>query len=269
LHHGHAFSAVIGHQSSRRDGGAFKLRIEDLDQTRCRPEFVEGIFEDLRWLGLDWSEPVLVQSQRTAAYAEALDRLRSRGLAYACFCTRADIAQSLTAPHGDAATSYPGTCRTLPDDPERRASTPHCWRLDAGKALAAVGLPGWREMDGREYAASERDIGDAILARKDAPASYHLSCVVDDAASGVNLVVRGTDLRASTPIQRLLQILLTLAEPNYLHHALVGHSDGHRLAKRDHAPTLAAMRESGVDGHQLADSLRDGRLPLGFRFIEA
>jgi glutamyl-Q tRNA(Asp) synthetase len=268
-HLGHAYSAALGHAHARGSGGKFLLRIEDLDQTRCRPEFVEGIYDDLAWLGLEWDEQPLVQSQRTAAYAEALDRLRSRGLAYACFCTRADIAQSLTAPHGDAATSYPGTCRTLPDDPERRASTPHCWRLDAGKALAAVGLPGWREMDGREYAASERDIGDAILARKDAPASYHLSCVVDDAASGVNLVVRGTDLRASTPIQRLLQILLTLAEPNYLHHALVGHSDGHRLAKRDHAPTLAAMRESGVDGHQLADSLRDGRLPLGFRFIEA
>ena len=268
LHLGHAYSAVIGHHTSR-PSGAFKLRIEDLDQTRCRPEFVDGIFEDLRWLGLDWGEPVLVQSQRTAAYAGALDRLRSRGLAYACFCTRADIAQSLTAPHGDAATSYPGTCRALPDDPERRASTAHCWRLNSGMALAAVGLPSWREADQREYAASERDIGDAILARKDAPASYHLSCVVDDAASGVNLVVRGADLRASTPIQRLLQMLLGLPEPNYLHHALVGHSDGRRLAKRDQAPTLAAMRESGVDGRQLADTLRDGRLPLGFRFIEA
>jgi len=269
LHLGHAFSAVVGHQRSHRDGGAFKLRIEDLDQTRYRPEFVDGIFEDLRWLGLDWSEPALVQSQRTAAYADTLEQLRSRGLAYACFCTRADIAQSLTAPHGDAATSYPGTCRALPDDPERRANTPHCWRLDSGKALAAVGLPTWREADQREYAASERDIGDAILARKDAPASYHLSCVVDDAASGVNLVVRGADLRASTPIQRLLQALLELPEPIYLHHPLVAHQDGRRLAKRDQAPTLAAMRENGADGLQLAASLRENRLPLGFRFIDA
>jgi len=269
LHLGHAYSAVIGHQSASAGAGEFRLRIEDLDQTRCRPEFVDGIFEDLRWLGLDWSEPALVQSRRTAAYADALDQLRSRGLAYACFCTRADIAQSLTAPHGDAATSYPGTCRGIPDDPERRASTPHCWRLDSGKALALVGLPSWSETDRSEYQASERDIGDAILARKDAPASYHLSCVVDDAASGVNLVVRGADLRASTPIQRQLQMLLASPEPTYLHHGLVGHSDGRRLAKRDQAPTLAAMRESGVDGHRLADSLRDGRLPLGFRFIEA
>jgi glutamyl-Q tRNA(Asp) synthetase len=269
LHLGHAFSAVVGHQRAASSGGEFRLRIEDLDQTRCRAEFVDGIFEDLRWLGLSWTEPVLFQSQRTAAYADAREALRSRGLVYACFCTRADIAQSLTAPHGDAATSYPGTCRALPDDPERRTNTAHCWRLDSGKALSLAGLPSWKEADGRQYEASERDIGDAILARKDAPASYHLSCVVDDAASGVNLVVRGADLRASTPIQRLLQMLLALPEPQYLHHGLVGHSDGRRLAKRDQAPTLAAMRESGVDGRDLAAGLRDGRLPLGFSFIEA
>jgi glutamyl-Q tRNA(Asp) synthetase len=269
LHLGHAYSAVIGHQAASNSGGEFRLRIEDLDQTRCRPEFVDGIFEDLRWLGLEWSEPVLVQSQRTAAYAEALETLRSRGLAYACFCTRADIAQSLTAPHGDAAISYPGTCRALPDDPQRRESTPHCWRLDSGKAMSLVGLPSWSEADGQDYRASENDIGDAILARKDAPASYHLSCVVDDSASAVNRVVRGADLRASTPIQRLLQMLLDLPESTYLHHRLIGHSDGRRLAKRDQAPTLAAMRESGVDRRELADSLREGRLPLGFRFIEA
>jgi glutamyl-Q tRNA(Asp) synthetase len=269
LHLGHAYSAVVGHHWARQSDGEFRLRIEDLDQTRCRPEFVEGIFEDLGWLELDWDQPVLVQSQRTEAYGDALDELRSRGLAYACFCTRADIVQSLTAPHGDAATSYPGTCRALADDPERRAATPHCWRLNSTKALELAGLPSWREADRREYSAGERDIGDAILARKDAPASYHLSCVVDDAASGVNLVVRGADLRASTPIQRLLQTLLVLPEPTYLHHDLVGHADGRRLAKRDQAPTLAAMRESGVDGRQLADDLRQDRLPLGFRFIDA
>src|SRR3954454_3423613 len=200
LHLGHAFSAVVGHQRARRAGGKFLLRIEDLDQTRCRQEFVHGIFEDLRWLGLSWDEPVLVQSQRTAAYQSALDDLKARGLVYACFCTRADIAQSLTAPHGDAASSYPGTCRALPDDPERRMAMPHCWRLDSAKALCLAGLPSWREADGPSFTASESDVGDAILARKDAPASYHLSCVVDDADSGVTLVVRGADLRASTPI---------------------------------------------------------------------
>jgi glutamyl-Q tRNA(Asp) synthetase len=265
LHLGHAYSAVLGRQA----GDKFLLRIEDLDQTRSRPEFVDGIFEDLRWLGLDWDEPLLVQSQRTSQYEEALDQLKARGLVFACFCTRADIAQSLTAPHGDAATSYPGTCRALPDDPERRRETPHCWRLDSAKALQLAGLPSWAESEGRIFTADERDIGDAILARKDAPASYHLSCVVDDAASGVTNVVRGADLRPSTPIQRLLQQLLGLPEPTYLHHPLVAHEDGRRLAKRDLAPTLAAMREDGVDGEALAADLLAGKLPLGFAFTEA
>jgi glutamyl-Q tRNA(Asp) synthetase len=264
LHLGHAYSAAIGHQRARDGGGQFLLRIEDLDLTRSRREFVAGIEEDLRWLGIQWDGDPLVQSQRTEIYSDALERLRARGLVYPCFCTRADIAASLTAPHGDAGSSYPGTCRALPDDPERRAITPHCWRLDCRKALAIAGLPGWEEDDAR-FDASERHIGDAILARKDAPASYHLACVVDDAASGVTLVVRGADLRPSTPIQRLLQTLLGLPEPNYFHHPLITHEDGRRLAKRDVAPTLAAMREAGVDGPALARDLATGLLPSGFQ----
>ena len=269
LHLGHAFSAVLGHQRAREGGGKFLLRIEDLDQTRSRSEFIEGIFEDLCWLGLGWDEPLLIQSQRTSAYEAALDALKSRELVFACFCTRADIAQSLTAPHGDAATSYPGTCRALPDNPERRAATPHCWRLNSARALELAGLSSWTESDGGTFASQARDIGDAILARKDAPASYHLSCVVDDAHSGVTMVVRGADLRPSTPIQRLLQQLLGLPEPTYLHHPLVAHADGRRLAKRDRAPTLAAMREAGVDGRALAADVLAGKLPLGFDFVDA
>lgn len=267
LHLGHAYSAVLGH-SRAGDGGKFLLRIEDLDQGRSRAEFVDGIFEDLRWLGLGWAEPVVVQSRRTKHYADALETLRERGLIYACFCTRADIAQSLTAPHGDAATSYPGTCRPLPDDPERRATMPHCWRLDSAKALAVAGLPSWREACFC-FDAESSQIGDAILARKDAPASYHLACVIDDAAAGVTKVVRGGDLRPSTPIQRLLQQLLDLPEPSYLHHRLVTHEDGRRLAKRDLAPTLLAMREAGFDGPELVRDLLVGKLPLGFAFGDA
>jgi len=266
LHLGHAYSAAIGQARALESGGKFHLRIEDLDQTRCRPEFVDEIYEDLSWLGIRWDGPPLVQSQRTAAYGKALDQLKARGLVFACFCTRADIAQSLTAPHGDAATSYPGTCRSLPDDPERRATTPHCWRLNCAKALKLAKLPTWTEADGRKFTASERAIGDSILARKDAPASYHLSCVVDDAAGGVTMVVRGADLRHSTPVQRLLQTLLGLPEPIYLHHPLVTHQDGRRLTKRDFAPTLAAMRTSGIDGPRLAADLLAGKLPLGFAF---
>jgi glutamyl-Q tRNA(Asp) synthetase len=265
LHLGHAYSAVLGHARGRESGGRFRLRIEDLDQTRCRPEFVDGIYEDLRWLGVDWDGPVLMQSQRTAAYEAALDQMKSQGLVYACFCTRADIAAALEAPHGKTA-HYPGTCRALPDDPDRRASMPHCWRLDSVKALQLAGFPSWTEHDGRRFDTGPDDFDDVILARKDAPAAYHLACVIDDAESGVTIVVRGADLRSSTPVQRLLQQLLDLPALTYLHHPLVTHEDGRRLAKRDLAPTLAAMREGGVDGRQLAADLLAGKLPLGFAF---
>jgi glutamyl-Q tRNA(Asp) synthetase len=265
LHLGHAFSAAIG----RAAGTRFLLRIEDLDAGRCRPEFVGGIKEDLAWLGIEADAPPIFQSQRTALYAEALDELRRENLVYPCFCTRADIAASLTAPHGDAGSAYPGTCRGLLDDPGRRATTPHSWRLDSAAALARTGLPHWTEQDGTHHVATPADLGDAILARKDAPAAYHLACVVDDAATGVTLVVRGEDLRPSIPVQRLLQSLLGLPEPTYLHHPLVLHDDGRRLAKRDMAPTLAAMRDAGEHGPSLAAGLISGSLPLGFRFSRA
>ena len=266
---GHAFSAALGHAHARASGGKFLLRIEDLDLGRCRSEFVDGIFEDLAWLGLAHDDDPIVQSDRTANYAAALDRLKEQGLVYPCFCTRADIVQSLTAPHGDAGSGYPGTCRGLPDDPKRRATTAHSWRLDAEKAIAAAGLPDWTEEDRTCFSSRREDIGDAIIARKDAPSSYHLACVVDDADSGVSMVVRGEDLRPSTPTQRLLQDLLGLPEPTYLHHPLVTHDDGRRLAKRDLAPTLQVMRDEGVDGPALAADLIEGRLPLGFRLSRA
>jgi glutamyl-Q tRNA(Asp) synthetase len=262
LHLGHAYSAVVG----RAAGERFRLRIEDLDTGRCRAQFVEGIYEDLRWLGIAWDGEVLVQSTRTAVYADALGRLRTQGLVYPCFCTRADIASAMSAPHGDAAT-YPGTCRNRPDGSARRAAEPHSWRLDSAKALALAGQPAWTEHDGAHLTSS--DIDDVILARKDAPAAYHLACVVDDAASGVDLVVRGADLRGSTPVQRLLQMLLRLPEPSYLHHPIVAHDDGRRLAKRDLAPSLAAMRAAGLDGPDLAARLGRQELPLEYRFIDA
>ena len=265
LHLGHAYSAAIGHGRARQAGGRFLLRIDDLDQGRSRPEFVDWIEADLHWLGIDWDAAPLFESRRAGLYAAALDRLRRDGLVYPCFCTRADVAAALAAPHGDSASTYPGTCRGLADDPQRRAAEPHSWRLDSAKAIAAAGLPSWIEEDGTRFNTRRGDIGDEILARKDAPASYHLACVIDDSDSGVTLVVRGSDLRSSTPVQRLLQRLLGLPEPRYLHHALVVHDDGRRLAKRDLAPTLAALREDGIDGAQLARDLGENRLPSGFR----
>jgi glutamyl-Q tRNA(Asp) synthetase len=269
LHLGHAYSAALAYGAARASGGTFLLRIEDLDQGRSRSAFVEAIEEDLRWLGLDWDGDPLVQSKRAEIYSGAIDRLRAQGLVYPCFCTRSDIAEALSAPHGPPSSHYPGTCRDLADDPERRAAMPHSWRLNSGRAIDKVGLPGWAEHDGRTFTADRGAVDDEILARKDAPASYHLACVIDDEDSGVTVVVRGLDLRSSTPVQRILQRLLGLREPLYLHHPLVVHEDGRRLAKRDLAPTLEALRDGGVSGPELAGRLTDGRLPAGFRFEDA
>src|ERR1700742_739751 len=165
LHLGHAYSAVLGHARARESGGKLLLRIEDLDPVRSRPEFVEGIFEDWSWLGLALQEPPLVQSERSSIYAAALEELKALRLVYACFCTRADIASALEAPHGPAAAHYPGTCRLLPDNPERRAAMPHCWRLDSARALEHTGLPSWSE-GAQMFCPTREDFDDAILARK-------------------------------------------------------------------------------------------------------
>ncbi|MCJ8191018.1 tRNA glutamyl-Q(34) synthetase GluQRS [Sphingomicrobium aestuariivivum] len=268
LHLGHAYSLARGLKAIAW-GGEIRLRIDDLDATRCRPEYVTALHEDMDWLGVSFDGPVMVESERVAAYDEALEGLRRRGLLYPCFCTRKDIEAALAAPHGDPGAYYPGTCRDLPDDPARREAEPHSWRLDHEKALALTGgLPSWQDHEGTMHFAQPADLGDAILARKDAPAAYHLACVLDDAAQGVTLVTRSADLAGSTPIQRLLQQLLGLPEPRYLHHRIVVNGDGKRLAKRDQAPTLRQMRADGVDGPALLDALMDERLPLGYRLAD-
>lgn len=261
LHLGHAFSAIRAHDFARAADGAFLLRIEDIDGTRSRPEHVETILRDLEWLGLAWDGEVVFQSQRLALYQAALDRLKAAGLLYPCFCTRADIAASATAPHGPEGAIYPGTCRNLPSPDLAR---PHCWRLDMVKAFATVSGPLGFEDSGRMVEADPASHGDIVLARKDAPASYHLAVTVDDAAQGVSDIVRGEDLFAATHVHRLLQELLNLPVPRYHHHALLTGPDGRRLAKRNGAPTLAALREAGEDGRALADALRRGELPVGF-----
>ena len=272
------------------------MRIEDIDGTRSRAEHVDAILADLNWLGLEWDGEVLFQSSRLDAYQAALDDLRARGLIYPCFCTRADIAASASAPHGPEGVVYPGTCRGLaaPD-----LSVPHCLRLDVGAALrslerhpresggpsraiasdctgAAGGQSGkwapafagvtdglWFE-DSRfgTILADPAAHGDVVLARKDAPASYHLAVTIDDAAQGVTDVVRGEDLLAATHVHRLLQALLGLPVPHYHHHALLTGPDGARLAKRHGAPTLAALREAEEDGRALAAALRRGEVPV-------
>jgi glutamyl-Q tRNA(Asp) synthetase len=270
LHLGHAFSAVQSHDFARAAGGRFSLRIEDIDGTRSRPEHVDAILRDLEWLGVGWDGEVTFQSQRLDRYQQALDRLRDMGLLYPCFCTRADIAASLSAPHGPEGALYPGTCRGRSAP---ALSRPHSWRLDVKKALQSLpqGEQGlfWHDGFAGPVRADALSHGDVILARKDAPASYHLAVTVDDAAQGITHVVRGKDLFEATHIHRLLQALLGLPTPEYRHHELLLGPDGQRLAKRHGAPTLEAMRLAGEDGRALADRLRQGLLPVGFASAKA
>lgn len=298
LHLGHAYSAIQAHDRARAAGGRFLLRIEDIDGARSRAEHVAGIEADLRWLGLEWDGPVVFQSARLELYAAALERLRGMGLLYPCFCTRAEIAASLSAPH-QADAVYPRTCRGL-EEAERTARIAarkrYAWRLDMAKAFARVRHPGlepgpiaprvqragaraapWAPAQGRgdgrllwhdeiagDVIADPLSAGDVVLARKDAPASYHLAVTVDDAAQGITHVVRGVDLFGATHVHRLLQALLDLPTPIYRHHALLTGADGQRLAKRNGAPTLESVRLRGGDGLALADQLRSGVLPIGF-----
>ena len=269
LHLGHAFSALLAHDYARSRGGSFLLRIEDIDAKRARPEHVEAIVEDLDWLGLTWDGPIVRQSERLSLYAEALERLKSLGMAYPCFCTRAaiaaEIAASAAAPHGPDGPIYPGTCRRLSfaERCRRAAAEPHAWRLDAAAAAALAGPLYWEDGD-TEVQAEPLASGDVVIARKDAPTSYHLAVTVDDAAQGVTDVVRGRDLYAATDVHRLLQALLGLPVPHYHHHPLLTDAEGRRLAKREGAPTLAALRASGADPEALAADLRAGRLPAGY-----
>jgi glutamyl-Q tRNA(Asp) synthetase len=249
LHRGHALSALIGWQMARRSGGRFVLRIEDIDTTRCRPEYVASILEDLAWLGLDWDGPVWRQSERGPVYAQALDRLVAMGVAYPCFCSRSDIAAAASAPHGPEGAIYPGTCRHLaPDVRARRlASEAAAWRLDVAAALAITGPLAWHDRWAGPQRADPAAGGDFVVARRDIGTAYALAVVVDDAAQGVTDVVRGLDLLAATHGQRLLQALLGLPTPRYHHHPLVCGRDGKRLAKRDAGETLAGLRAAGAD----------------------
>ena len=253
LHLGHAYSVMLAHDFARARGGQFLLRIEDIDPGRCREAFVEGICEDLRWLGLNWDGEIVRQSERMPVYAGALDRLREMGLLYPCFCTRRDIAASASAPHGPEGAVYPGTCRSLsPEERAERAATdPHCWRIDMAEAARRAGPLSWHDARAGEIAADPARHGDVVLARKDAPVAYHLAVTVDDAAQGITDVVRGEDLFAATHVHRLLQALLGLPTPAYHHHPLLRDDNGRRLAKRDGAPTLAELRSQGNDAADL------------------
>ena len=273
LHLGHAFAAVTAFEAGER----FLLRIENIDTSRCRPEFEAAIIEDLTWLGLDWERPVLRQSCRLAAYGEALASLKAKGLLYPCFCTRQEIAEEIAhaaeAPHSLISTAaarlgldgplYPGTCRALHSEERARrvaAGQPYALRLDAAKAVAEAGALCFEERGAGErgrIAVDPNAFGDVVLARKEVPTAYHLAVVVDDAFQSVTLVTRGNDLFAATHVQRLLQALLDLPAPAYAHHRLIVDERGKKFSKRDHAVTLRALRAEGVTPAQV-------RARLGF-----
>jgi len=264
LHFGHAFAAIKAFEAGER----FILRIEDLDTVRCHEEFVAAIFEDLRWLGIRWQEPVLRQSERTAAYQEALSKLEAAELTYPCFCTRKDIAvefaRAAEAPSAPDGPIYPGACRNLAQterDARISSGLPHAIRLDAAKAAEQVGPLSFLEKgqsnkgEAGTIHVQPQLFGDIVLARKDLPASYHLAVVVDDAHQGVTLVTRGEDLFAASHVQRLLQALLGFPEPLYAHHKLILDDSGKKFSKRDKALTLRALREDGWTSAKIRSTL--------------
>jgi glutamyl-Q tRNA(Asp) synthetase len=259
LHLGHVRSAWEGWHAARAAGGRFLLRIEDIDPARCRPEYDAAILEDLAWLNLGWDGAVRRQSAHFADYRAALARLDAAGMLYPCFCTRkeiqAEIARAGGAPQGEAGPVYPGTCKPLP--PRERAAriesgADYALRLDISAARAGAGQLEWSEA-GCPVAVQPELLGDVVLARKDTPASYHLAVTLDDALQGVTLVTRGADLFAATHIHRLLQALLDLPVPEYRHHPLLTDASGRRLAKRDRALTVRAMRAAGMSAAEILE----------------
>jgi glutamyl-Q tRNA(Asp) synthetase len=262
LHRGHGFSALSAYQRAKELGARFVLRIEDIDQTRCRPAYSEVLLDDLAWLGLSWEEPVRIQSQHMADYHGALGQLRDLGLVYRCFKTRKEVADDIgRAPHG-LGLAYSGTPLSADEESARlEAGEPYAWRLSLDAAKAHLGeaydrLSFTDEVRGT-VTARPHLAGDVVLARKDLGVAYHLAVVVDDALQEISHIVRGEDLFEATGIQRLLQALLGLPTPIYRHHPLLMGPDGKRLAKRDLAQTLQDLRRQGLSADQL-------RAELGF-----
>ncbi|WP_299194912.1 tRNA glutamyl-Q(34) synthetase GluQRS [uncultured Erythrobacter sp.] len=250
MHLGHAFSAVFAHDLAAQAGGTFLLRIEDIDGARSRPEHADDFRRNLEWLGLEWQE-VPAQSTRLKSYEAAARKLLERGLLYPCICTRKEIEEA-GAQRGVEGVLYPGTCKGKPVDP----SKPAALRLDIDAALCEVGELVWTDEVAGSVVVDLSDFGDAVIVRKDAPASYHLAVTMDDAADGVTLVTRGKDLFNATHIHRVLQELLELPVPHCHHHGLLLDDDGQKLAKSRGSPALSDRRQAGEDGLLLAEKLR-------------
>jgi glutamyl-Q tRNA(Asp) synthetase len=262
LHLGHALSALTDFEMARAAGGRFLLRIEDIDQTRCRPEYEVAIFEDLAWLGIAWEEPVRRQSEYLDAYRAAIAKLAEMGVIYPSFESRAEIAVLVAERQThdgwprdpDGAPIYPGTSKHLSqaERARRMAAEPYALRLDMDAAAARIAPLQWQETGRGPQGetgmidAAPTAWGDVVLARRETPTSYHLSVVIDDGAQGVTHVVRGHDLFWATSVHRLLQALLGLPAPAYHHHRLLLDADGRKLSKSTRATALRELRAQGV-----------------------
>ncbi len=258
LHLGHAFSALMAYRAAQQAGGRFLLRIEDIDTARARPEFESAIYDDLKWLGLEWEQPVRRQSDHFEDYTKAIGSLVDQGLTYPCFCTRKDIL-SAGVEMGPDGPIYPGICRHLSAGEvteQIEAGQKFALRLRTDAAVdRVVGQITWQEKATGAIVADPLPLGDVVLARKDIATSYHVSVVVDDALQGVTQVIRGRDLFEATPIHRLLQELLDLPVPDYHHHRLVEDDAGVRLAKSKGSPSLKDLRADGVDPNRVIEAL--------------
>ncbi|MDQ6981047.1 MAG: tRNA glutamyl-Q(34) synthetase GluQRS [Ghiorsea sp.] len=264
LHLGNAYSALVCEQWAKKHDAALFLRVEDIDFTRCKPKFSKQMLDDLTWLGISF-DVVSFQQQRLVLYEQALQQLIDMDVLYPCFCTRKQVNATLASQKVNrhlktehCLEAYPGTCKHLATElrQQQMLNMPYAWRLDCQTVFERVGkLCAWQDVQGHKHLFNVLDIGDVIIGRKDIRFSYHLCVVVDDAEQGITHVIRGEDLRSSTPVHHVLQRLLGYKSPQYLHHVLITNNEGVRLAKSKGSPALQALRENGVTAEQVRQSL--------------
>ena len=263
LHLGHAYSAIFAQKLAKNANDQFLLRIEDIDTTRCRKEFEQGIFADLKWLGLDWLEPVRKQSEHLDDYLLALAKLDEENLVYPCFCTRAKITEEIEragiAPSGYGEAVYPGICKKLTaaeiEELTEKGQVP-ALRLDMAAAFRRTGVIEWKDHEKGKVRSDPRVHGDIVLARKDIKTSYHLSATIDDHLQGITLVTRGEDLAGVTDIHRLLQEILNLDEPEYLHHRILKDKRGKKLSKRSSSTSIQSLRGAGYTQTEIINMIK-------------
>lgn len=260
LHLGHAYSALYSERVAREEGGKFLLRIEDIDGTRCRSEYIQNIYDDIEWLGVVWDDEVIVQSNRLKFYVTKAEILEQRGLLYPCFCTRKELANINGKELNREKGLYPKTCLRLTNEQvaeKKSQGVPFSLRLNSNKAKEETGKIFWNDQTTGRHEVNYDALGDVVLVRKDIGTSYHMAVTIDDDFQDVTCITRGLDLVESTHVHRILQSLLGLQVPEWSHHKLIKGSDGNKYSKSNQSLTLKELRESGV-------SVAEIRKELGF-----